>query len=430
MTMNGLKVVVVGMLIATLTACGGSGNGGEIIYSDTAAEQGEQTVVGRTALELQQEITHFMTADPEGNLDKYYFKSEKDQTVSLRITLIESPNKGILSHLQSNIETSTGRKISSMVIPHNNTGLVDVYLEKDESLMVDLSRFGVFVYEYYEYSIELLPATGNGLIQDDEHFEPNNTTATAYPISSRGILQSELLLGSVDQYDVYRVDLEAGVNYTVSLTNHQGNGRSAVGGLRLEVTDKNQTPLVSMVDFRQYEAGHYVVTPTQTGQYFIRVSSPVNSISNNDYFKYDLALWPEHQQLDTLFNHQTLEPNDTAPLAVPINLGEQVTSELERGPNDFIDNYTLPLVAGGQYQLSVSAIDGPARSLLANLRVVVINKNETQILMEERLINKGETLNYVLAPLHDTEAVVRLYYTPTSGHQVDYYKYQLSIEQQ
>lgn len=429
MKVNGLKTVIVGMLVSALTACGGSGNGGEIVYGGADSNHSEQVLADMTPLVLQREVAHFMTVDPEDNLHKYYYKSEDDQTVSLRLTLIEGPNRGRNSFLNASLETSTGRTISFPSVPHDNTGLLDIELSQDEILIVNVSSYGIFTESFYDYTLELLPETDKGLIQDDEFMEPNNTIATAYRLTSGKMVHSELQLGSTDQYDIYRVDLTAGINYTVSFTNKYGNGSSTVGGVRLEVTDKNKTPLVSKVDFQQNEAGHFVLTPTKTGQYYIHVYSPVNSVFNNDYFKYDLVLWPEHEQLGALVNHQTLEPNDSSPLAIPVNLGEQVTSELAQGPNDFIDHYKISLAAGGQYQLAVEAIDGPARSLLANLRVAVVSEDGARILMEEKLIKKGQTLYYTLVPVHDTTAIIRLYYNLTRGHEVDYHQYKLSIEQ-
>lgn len=428
--MNKIYEIVTTFIIVCLVGCGGGSGGGK---SDSEEQNIEKTVeaeVDVTSLTPQREVSHFMTVNPTDSLHKYSYKSDENQTVSLRVTVIEGPNGGRRSSLNVDIQSNLGRTISFESVFNDNSYVKDITVSKDEELLIKISSYGVFKEEYYEYSIEILPETDNGLIQDDEYFEPNNTQATAYPLALSTLITSELLIGSIDQYDTYSIDLKGGINYTVSMINQYGNGHTTTGGLRLEVFDKNKNPLLSVVDFHQYQGGHFVLSPTLDGKYFVRIYSPIGTVFRNTYFKYDLAVWPQHDHISSIVDTKTYEPNDSIPLANSINLGEVIQSELETGPNDFIDNFEIQLAAGGHYELEVTSLDGPKRSSQAALRVEVVSNTGMYILMDESRVLPGQTLNYVLSPVHDTTAVIKLYYNLTVGHEADYHLYRLSVAQQ
>ncbi len=378
-------------------------------------------------LVLQEEITEIMTTDPEDNLHLYQYLSDRDQTVSLRITLIDGPTAGRNAYLQVAIQTSDGEEIAFPAVNQDNSQLRDIALSAGESVSLELSSFGIFQSEFYRYSIELLPTLENALHQDPVSYEPNNTLSIAHPLKIGQAVTSELMLGSTDQYDIYSIDASAGGIYTISLINRQGSGSSTSGGLRLDVLDETGAPLVQQVDFQQYEGEHFMVTPERDGKMFIRISSPIGTIFQNNYFQYQLSVWPSVSSVgvDSITN----EPNDSPALAIPVALEETVNSDLQRGPTDFVDCYAAELTAGKSYTLTVSALDGPNRSNEANLRLKVLSRDGNSVLLPEQRIAHQQTQTFTLQSLVDSSAIIQLYYKKTLGHELNYHQYRFTVSE-
>jgi len=315
-------------------------------------------------IELQSKIFDILTVDVNDYDKTYAFFSEDDQTVTLHISSHQGPSGGVNSALRTKVKTNTGRLIELDNIAHNNTVGQDIDLNSGETLYITLSSFGTFRDSFYEFEIELLPSTDNGLTVDDETLEPNGTNNIATNINLNSNITSELLIGSVDQSDVFKVNLNAGVKYSLLAMNIQGASSSTIDGLRFMLTDTNNNPVMADFDLKQAMGSNLEFKVKTSGAYYLKISSPPGTIFQNNYYSYEFSIWEPRSIWDNPFSGDNYEPNETASLAHEIDVNQVITSQLTKGPDDFTDSYALKLFPGTKYKLSLTATDGPIRSSL------------------------------------------------------------------
>ena len=378
-----------------------------------------------TSITLQNKIYDILTTDVNDYTKTYTYISDKNQTLTLSITNIQGPRGGTLSALKSELKTYEGREIEFGDIGHNNTIWADIDLSSGETLNITLSSFGTFRDEFYEYEIVLLPSASTDLIIDGVTLEPNNTKNIATEIELNNLISSELLVGSTDQSDTFRINLEDGVKYTLSALNVQGKSSSTIGGLRFELNDSNNNPTMTVFDLKQAIGSNLEFTPKSAGAHYLTVFSPPGTIYQNEFYSYEFTIWEPRGHWDNPYSGDYFEPNETAALAYEIDVSQEISSDLKVGPRDFADSYALKIYPGNNYSVSITATDGPNRSALSNLRFIVTDQSGKLFLSPEQRISVGQKKVVELSTSSITSAIIKLYYMPTSGHERDYHAYSI-----
>ncbi len=266
-------------------------------------------------------------------------------------------------------------------------------------------------------------------MQQNEHsLEPNETPNTAYLQNLNSAIDSELLLGSLDQSDVYAFELSSSTTYTLSALTRLGPSSSTIGGLRFEVIDRDSNPVTPEFDLHQGQQNSIDIKPPSDDRYFLKISAPDGTIYEQDYFDYLVSVWEPRNSWGDPFSGENYEPNESAQLAYVIDVSEQVASNLDMGVGDQIDMYKVNLYPGNKYRLSVTATDGPNRGNLAALRLKVVDSGNTRLFIPEQTLAVGSTYTFDIAADSVADAIIQLYYIPTSGHEQDSHAYELNIK--
>lgn len=381
-----------------------------------------------TPLSLQNAEIDFFTTHPDDYQRQFTYTSNTDQVLTLRLSTLTGPIAGVNSALSTELQTSSGRVVEVDDVSSGDSVWKDFKLGSGESMHLTLSASGTFRDEFYEFEVEILPSRKNGLSQDVDSFEPNDSLniATAFDLNTDH--SSELERGSMDQCDVYEQNLSEGFDYTLSATNLVGSGSSTTGGLQFSITDQDSNPIVPTFDLNQYQGWHSEFSVNTTGNYFLQICSPRGTIYQNNYFKYLSSIWEPRIHWQDPFSGTDYEPNDSAALAYEIDVSEEISSTLAIGPADFVDSYLAKLYPGNRYSLDVVALNGPNRSDLSRLRLKIIEKLSGNELVPETLISINNPQTFFFGVEEPIEAIIQLYYQPTSGHTTDIHKYQFELK--
>jgi len=379
-------------------------------------------------IELQSKVFDILTTDVNDYDKTYAFLSNTDQTVTLNISNLQGPTGGVNSALRTEVKTNNGRLIELDDVALNNTVWADIELVTGETLIITLSTYGTFRDDFYEFEIEILPNTDNGLIVNEDTFEPNDTNNIATNINLNSKISTELLIGSLDQSDVFKVDLQAGITYSLLVTNSQGPSSSTIGGLRFLLTDANNNPVIADFDMKQAMSSNLQFTPRSSGFHYLRISSPPSTIYQNEYYSYEFAIWEPRALWDNPFSGDDFEPNETNALAYEIDVSQILNSQLTQGADDYLDSYALEIFPGTKYKISITASDGPNRSALSNLRFMVTDDSGGFFFAPEQSIYVSQTKTIELTTNIEQVAIIKLYYVPTSGHELDFHAYSMVAE--
>jgi len=380
-----------------------------------------------TQLSLESEHIGMFTTASDDYKHLYKYTSPINQNLTLRVSNIQGPIGGVNSALFIDAETSNQRNTVFPEVGYDNSEYTDFQLNKGEQITIEASIFGTFRDSFYEFEIELLPSTENGLAQDELSLEPNETINIANLIDLNTRSSSELLTGSLDTIDAFKIYLEQGINYSLSTFILLGPSSSTIGGLQFELTDDKGNPITTGFDLVQNFGKNIEFSVSESGSYYLHASSPSRTIYQNSYYQYQFAIWSPRDMWDNPFSGVNYEPNETAVTAYEIDVSQHIRSELEVGGHDFIDSYKATLYPGNQYQLDINAIAGPSRSSLSALRIIVTDMAGERILVPESAISVGENKTFILEPMTETNTIIQLYYSPTTGHELDYHEYELEI---
>jgi hypothetical protein len=410
------KIIIFIISAITLTAC------------HSQKSRNKTSSISYQQLALQEELIDQFSTDTNDYISHYSYVSDVNQIITLRVTSSLGPVAGKLSNLQTEITTSTGKMIESDSVKSGDTIWEDIQLNEGEALYIKLSALGKFRDEYYEYALEIYPSQTNGLFFDGDTFEPNDTKNISTNALLNTTYRSELMAGSIDQKDIYKFSLLAGKTYSLLSTIHQGPSSTTIGGIQFSLTDENDNPVFAAFDMVQNQNKADEFTPNITGTYYLKINSPLGSIYEHSYYSYSTAIWESRIDWQNPYEGDDFEPNETENLAFEMDINQTIESQLTRGADDQIDMYRLLMYPSNKYQISISATDGPNRSSLSNMRFKITSKNGAIILAPEQTIRVGENSVIELSVNNMTDAIIEIYYTPTSGHESDYHAYRLAAK--
>ncbi|WP_255374962.1 MULTISPECIES: pre-peptidase C-terminal domain-containing protein [unclassified Oleiphilus] len=235
-------------------------------------------------------------------------------------------------------------------------------------------------------------------------------------------------MGGEDKVDVYQYSLTKGTIYSIKSVNLQGSGSTTAGGLQFEVIDEDGSPVVSNYDLHQDIASSGEFSVTETGTYYLRILSQLGTIYQNDYFKYEVAIWEPRETWDNPHSTENnMEPNETPRLAYAVDVSQPIVSQLEMGSRDNVDSYAVALYPGNQYLLTVTATDGPNRSSASRLQIKVTDEDGTVSFVPESPLSVGVEQQFIIESLTQTNAVIELFYNYTNGHLEDYHAYEFEV---
>ncbi len=323
-----------------------------------------------------------------------------------------------------------------------NDGITDVLLEGTSRSMTVVKatnetyefvpthtgRISIKIYPYYDnhyaefyaYQLAVYPASNHGLIQDISSFEPNNTASMATPLRLQMPVASELT-GNEDYFDYYSLDVVAGQAYSVSFSNLDTsyNHLDLVinDGAKDMVFDGGMTFIRGAKDTNSV----YQFVPTQTGSITIKVAS-YSSDYYAQYFSYQLAIYPLFEN-GLVQDITSFEPNNTVSMATPLLLQTPVTSELT-GNEDYLDYYTLDVVAGETYSVSLSNLATSYSHIY-----LVINNGAADLVLEGdnnyMRVVKATNKFYEFTATQSGPLTLKIY--PEGGYIAQNYFYQLAI---
>jgi hypothetical protein len=378
-------------------------------------------------LNLSSPINDVFTVSESDFMKRYSYTSDEDQVITLRISVLEGPTGGTNSAIDTELTLDKDREIDIDNVLPRDTSWKDIDLKTGETIDLDLSAFGTFRSDYYEFEVEIMPGTKGGLLQDAETYEPNDTKNTSSSPELNNVYNSELLTGHTDQCDVYRYDLARGVDYTLTTTALFGNGSSTTGGIKFSLIDNANTPVIPMYDLSQSLGQNTVFNPTQSEPHFLQLCSPSGTVFQNNFFEYEFAIWEPRESWADPFSGISYEPNDSAALAYEVDINEHISSELLIGPEDYIDAYRVTLWPTNTYELTVTPTEGPTRSNLSRLKIKVTDLTGEHLLLPEKSLNVGVTESFILEPSTWMDGIIHIYYSPTTGHERDYHAYELKV---
>ncbi len=215
------------------------------LEQDDATFEPNNTVSTAYPLTLGEEWTSRITALQADFVDCYRFDVEAGITYSLVMDRVSGPTAyGTSDNLFYEVTTDSG----IMLLESSNIGSdAAVYHE----MAVDTSEVATLCIEggahdaQYDYTLRIDEDWAHGLVQDDVTYEPNNTVATAYPVSLGTDWSSRFTTSEADYVDCYRFGVAAGTTYT--LTVEEVSGPTAYGtsdNLFYELTTESGVLLV------------------------------------------------------------------------------------------------------------------------------------------------------------------------------------------
>jgi len=143
--------------------------------------------------------------------------------------------------------------------------------------VVVIRLYGYIDYQNYDYKLTVMPTTADGLVQDPQTFEPNNTSVTATPLTLEQTVVSKL---AVDEYqDYFSFDAVAGKTYSIDISN-QNNSYSSLAYTVGSVATPND--LVTQTYIGTGKANSLTITPTTSGVVVIRLYGHIG-YQNYDY---------------------------------------------------------------------------------------------------------------------------------------------------
>ena len=381
-----------------LTALPASGNG---LVQDPINYEPNNTAITAAPVNLQNQIKSKLTSDEK--FDYYSFDVVAGQTYALDLRNEFTSATSLCYTVGSEAVVDEVMKVSCINIGAvNNRSFTAATTGK--------AIVGVHAYNYYknvDYQITTLPSSVNGLVQDSQTFEPNNTPVTAYPIGLEQTVVSKL---AVDELvDNFSFDAVAGKTYSIDISN-ESNSYSSLAYTVGSVATPND--LVTQTYIGTGKTNSLTITPATSGVVVIRLYGYI------DYQNYDYQLTVMPTTADGLVQDpQTFEPNNTSVTAYPITLEQTVASKLSSDESE--DNFSFEAVAGKTYSIDISN-ESNSYSSLAYTVGSVATPND---LVTQTYIGTGKTNSLTITPATSGVVVIRLY-----GY-IDYqnYDYQLTV---
>ena len=272
-------------------------------YFNKAFEPNESPYMSK-AVALQEKITSTLSKDD--NFDYYSVEVVDGQEYTLEFASDASSSSSGGVYL-SLIDTN-GNTLS--LIDSSGYARTDIYKSKDTvasytftatttgKVLVKMRPSSSYYDQYYKYWFQVLPSTGNGLVQDSNTYEPNNTPNTVYaqsvPLQTK--LESELTSDILDSYDYFSVELTQGQEYTLEFASDASSSSS--GGIYLSLIDTTGNTL-SIVDSSgstrtdiyksQGDVASYTFTAATTGKVLVKIR-PSSSSYYDEYYKYSFEI--------------------------------------------------------------------------------------------------------------------------------------------
>ena len=168
-------------------------------------------------------------------------------------------------------EVDLTKYLNVKTIYRGGTQYHEFLAEKDGKVFIEVGSVSYNKYHNFSYKLRLLPATGQGLIQNEQTFEPNNTQHTAYNVDIGPFYATGIEGGSngEDHIDVYSFEAKTGVSYSVGVHSISGNLYVYVG---------NESSLSAyyspnFVSLGRGSTRYYTVTPLEDGKVYLTVRS-------------------------------------------------------------------------------------------------------------------------------------------------------------
>jgi len=405
-----LRILIL-LAASFLTACSGAGD--ESTRDPLAA-----AIASAQPLALQDLITDTILPSDTSTSDYYRVQVDANETYSVDL-FIENSATSLSGHIRifnkDGIELLPSRLASTLLTSYfefstgNNTEVfVEISIEYPSSV-------------HFQYQLALYPSTDNGLLQDADSFEPNNTLSTAHPIALQQTINKALAAGTLDHRDIYAVDVLAGQTYTVMTTFTNGTATGAGTDLQLTVSDDQGALFVNEQSIAYAQTTYNEISPLQTGKLYIALYSP--RAAQNRYYGYQLSVLPATDN-GLIQDGLTFEPNNSASTAYPINLETLYTTELQDGTEDHMDFYAIDVSAGETYSVML-ANDTGVRTGVYNLVYLSVKESDGTVLLDESGINNSSSNAFEFVATQDTKAVISLY--PHSQRFADSYLYRLMV---
>jgi hypothetical protein len=358
----------------------------------------------------------------EGILDHrdiYAVQLLENETYTVMATFASGDPTGALTDLQMTVSDEQGALlVNQHSIAYGQTVYHEITPQQTGMVYIALFSPSLAQDRYYGYKLTVLPATSNGLLQDDEDFEPNNTASTAYPITLEETYASDLKDGTEDHADYYSVDIAANETYSISFANDTGPRNGAYNALYLTIEAVDGTQLLDNKTVNNSSSNSFEFTSSQNTKALIGIVPHPQRYADN--FQYRLLVVPSAAQLTR--DTTSLEPNETPSTAVSIALTDVIQTEFGVDIIDRYDYFTVPVQNGVNYNLTVDMLVEPGTPNSA-LRITVMADTGTEWLTEKSVLNTNNTFNFTAyatgeaviklkAPLLDQSYVYQLHVDP------------------
>lgn len=410
--MNIEQAILIHVFILLLAACSGED-------SSSNPKQGEPA----RPLSLQTLITDTISQAYSDTGNVYQVSVDPYQTYSIDLYLEVSPAT-MHGSLYLRVMSLSGQELLTRqtVLPAT-TGYFEFSTGGQREVLIEVS-IQVRTTDFFQYQLAVYPASDNGLLQDADSFEPNNTASTAYYLGLQRTILSALAEGALDHQDIYQVDVLAGETYTLEVSFTIGTSTGADTGLRVAVFDEfgNMLLVESRVEYQQ--TGYFELTPIQTGKIFSVLYT--HPLAQQRYYGYRLVVLPATDN-GLVQDNQTLEPNNSLSTAYPINLDNTVSSELMAGTEDHIDVFSVPVQAGNHYSLQLNNVTAIRSGVYNTLYLDVLEVDGT-VLFDEQWTYNTESKTFEFIATKNTGARIRLTSHPSRFS--DNFQYLLRVEPQ
>lgn len=385
-----------------------------------------------TAIHLQEQISGYFAAGSTESSHRYLLPVTPGQIYSLDL------NYGVgydtwHSELYIRVESEDGAIVLGPKYvfaqrakyfefsPATSTVVIVVYPLSQR--LNDLSSLN----DYIGYTLMAYPSTKNGLIRDDK-LEPNNTPSTAAPLILQS-RQSGELEGTEDHADYYSVETVGDEIYTAELTFNEGTATGANTELRVRIDSGDDAVVLPEQKVSWHQTGYFELAAKNNSPLIVKIFP--GEVAEYRRFQYTLTFLPAAGN-GLVQDVATYEPNNSPTTAYPIALGQVINSELTAvylpeyptGTEDHFDFFSVPVVAGGVYDLNISSLVSPTVGASKELRVAVTSSHGS-ILLGEKIVPYSGTGSYQFAALQNGLAIVKVY--SDRNFYAKYYQYRFSI---
>lgn len=390
------------------------------LLQDAVSFEPNNTISTAHPIALQQTINNALAAGTLDHRDIYVADVLQGQTYTVMTTFTNGTSTGAGTDLQLTVSDDLGALlVNEQSIAYAQTTYNEITPLQTGKLYIALYSPRVAQDRYYGYQVSILPAADNGLIQDDQSYEPNNSASTAYPIELETLYTTNLQNGTEDHMDFYAVDVTTGETYSVMLANDTGVRTGAYNFVYLTIKESDGTVLLDESGINNSSSNAFEFVATQNTQAIISIYPYYQRFA--DSFLYRLQVTPSAAFLTQ--GPVSFEPNETPSTATPVTLSTTIQSELSTDAIDRYDYFSVPVQNGVNYQLHLDIVTEPGE-INSALKVSVTSPTGTEWLIEKNVAGTGNVLDFTA--LVDSDAVVKME-APTN-YLDQSYVYDLRIE--